>query len=549
MSGNRDWIRWENGHHTYFHGILPRLYLASQLHGGSIGGHCVFLNKNNNGNNAILNLQTGIRHRNNTAPSMLQALTYSIIKELELSTNREISSIHSGNITCMALDSIEGRFLLTGGIDGQISCIDLSSLDSTNVINNNNSLRAELLRRGRVYGRASLVSSLEWFPNDSGCFLSSDYGGNVSLWDTNEFKIAFTFDISNKQNKNQAVQSKVICSRMQNINSNGMLIGCGLSDSSVKLCDVRTGDSCLTIRAHSQSLSCLQWHPQNSYEVSTSSYDGTVKTWDIRRVGGITLFSTGYGGTESHQPLLSFDWRGDHTMKATIDPDPWYDCSTSGTTDQSQNKRFKISNDKLALSKAYDGSVMAMAYTSDGNYIVTSGTHKSASSNTQHTIRLWDSSTGKLKSNNYEMSINKHHHAVNTSKLPYEMCIASFNSGGDDLLVYPLGDNGDVSIVPIHSNGKPLKILKGHLSNVNSVIYRGNEFNQFITAAKDGMIYVWERDSSLSTIPSQNYHISSSASSHRSAEISTLRRSVQPGNHDISHTGLANSDYWSDVEV
>ena len=73
--------------------------------------------------------------------------------------------------------------------------------------------------------------------------------------------------------------------------------------------------------------------------------------------------------------------------------------------------------------------------------------------------------------------------------------ISDFSSSGDDVLVYPNGDKGEIALVALHSpTGVPFVRLKGHLGAVTSLVYR-NKHCQIISAGKDGMIHIW--DSSL----------------------------------------------------
>ncbi len=538
------WINWED---PGLKASLPRLFLASQLSGGKRNTQGIALN------------HSGIPWSKFPGTTLFQALARSRIHDMDLSTVHEIRSGHGGwNVTCMSLDVIESRFLLTGGADGIITCVDLSVFDNGNgpMMDTKSEVKvAKMVNRARVNVRASLVSSLEWFPHDSGCFVSSDYAGNVSLWDSNEFRVAYTFDLSNSyqtysgmpastaaSSSSVATRNKVLCARMQS-KSSVTLIACGISDANVKLCDTRTGDSCLNISGHTQSVSCLQWNPENAHQLTSGSFDGTVKTWDIRRVGAFTHHLVGEQGVSRnhHQPMLSLDWRNDHTMVAKHVENDSY-IVEEGLIDE----RYRHDSDQLALSKAYDGSVMSMTYTSCGNHLITAGT---SSNNTgvsapqaQHSVRLWDAATGKLSSIHYD-GLSSERSNINTSLLPYQITVAPFNCSGDDLLAYPQGDSGNIIIVPVHSSrGKPFKVLKGHLSNVNTIVYRGNEFDQFISAGKDGMIFVWEK----SYIPTEET-ISGEIYLNRTKR-GGANEAMLPSKTDISQSCDARLyyDYWSD---
>jgi len=224
-----------------------------------------------------------------------------------------------------------------------------------------------------------------------------------------------------------------------------------------------------------------------------------------------------------------------------------------------------------------------MRYSSCGSYVVTAGTSSSNSgvtSNTRggaasaHNLRLWATQSGKLLPANYDVL------GGNTYKLPYEMSIAPFNCGGDDLLLYPMGDSGDIAVVPLHaSRGKPLKVLQGHLANATSILYRGNEHDQVISAGRDGMIFIWEaggaRFGSLAAraeaaggprhrrnhpLYGGTEHVDitlahNSRASDQLGEVASARREVavlgssstiQPRDTEGGFLRAWNDDYWSD---
>jgi WD40 repeat protein len=522
------------------------------------------------------------------------------VLDLELSTEREIHSSHRGIVTCLSLDPLELRYVLSGGTDGMVSLTDLGALDdivkpiagaSSGGAGQRPVAVANVLKcspaatAGQTKG---LVSGVEWYGRDCGCFISADYAGRCQLWDTNAFKVAYTFDLfpgtlstfgansargafgtynprlGQPARPDSQTPGKVLCAKVRSNESDRALIACGLSNAAVKLCDTRTGDACLTVRGHTQSVSCLQWSMHSAYELISGSFDGTIKTWDIRRIGGVAQMSDGSGG-ESHQAVMSFDWRGDHAAVAT-------QCAENSAwsgNDGHDIKRFKLDTQREALSKAYDGSVMSLKLTSCGNYVITAGSssnNSGVSSNSQrntssaHTLRLWSAKTGKLVPANYNSSTSDGTALGNTYKMPYDMAIASFTCGGDDLLLYPLGDCGDIAMVPLHTAvGRPVRILQGHLANVTSLLYRQN-YNQVLSAGRDGMIFLWEakhRPPAVDTTLHVGAHLSIDTSG---TPLPSNRGIVEAARSEVrvvgsrTSLGLASSDfhrfgsgdYWSD---
>ena len=222
------------------------------------------------------------------------------VQSLELSTSLEIHNPHRGVVNCLSLERHESRYLLSGGQYGTVSLTDLETFDAhgdlsgvkvaKNLMSGVGPAPPPTTENSNVGGR--MISSLEWYPEDSGMFISSTFAGSLSIWDTNQFQVAYNF----------ALNSSVMASKIR-CNDNGALIAAGLGDCSVKLCDTRTGDSCLVLQGHKLSVSAVDWCPCSSYQLASSSLDGTLKVWDIRRGG-------------NNPPIMTCDWLQDHTTIA-----------------------------------------------------------------------------------------------------------------------------------------------------------------------------------------------------------------------------------------
>ena len=210
---------------------------------------------------------------------------------------------------------------------------------------------------------------------------------------------------------------------------------------------------------------------------------------------------------------MSFDWQQDHTARVeTYHDDDSYTFQKKAPTftststllssyaqeeevastftsmqrtaqfnsDKNRMKKFEWKKDDVA--KAHEASgVTSILFTACGRFLVSSGN--------DHRVRLWSSNTGYLHSINYNVSC--------ASTLPFTMeIISDFSSGADDVLAHPSGEDGDIALVALHSpSGKPFKRLTGHLGAVTCIAYRRGH-GQLITAAKDGMVYIWDASAS-----------------------------------------------------
>ena len=241
---------------------------------------------------------------------------------------------------------------------------------------------------------------------------------------------------------------------------------------------------------------------------------------------------------------MSFDWQQDHTARVesyhdedsysfqntnststspSSSADADKECASTFTSmqrtaqshsDKNRMKKFEWKKDDVA--KAHEASgVTSILFTACGRFLVSSGNDRR--------VRLWSTNNGCLHSINYDVSC--------TSSLPFAMEIVSdFSSGADDVLAHPSGDQGDVALVALHSpSGKPFKHLKGHLGAVTCIAYRRGH-GQLITAAKDGMVYIWD---------------SSASQKERESRVD-YNRQRDKGRRDAGAVASHNDDSWSD---
>lgn len=158
------------------------------------------------------------------------------------------------------LERQDNRFLLSGGADSMIKLWDVSSLTVQCV--------ATIPRKSvHQFG----ISSIQWWPHDTGMFISGSFDHTVKVWDTNEMEPVHSFDIDH---------------RVYSVDTNRIgdsLVAVASDQPFVRLLDLRQGLSVHTLSGHKGKTLAVKWHPQYSYLVATGGYDGEVRLWDIRR--------------------------------------------------------------------------------------------------------------------------------------------------------------------------------------------------------------------------------------------------------------------------
>ena len=365
----------------------------------------------------------------------------------KLSTSIEVVNVHSRPVQTIDLENMENRYLLCGGLDGCISLYDLEdsrtshhpSFDGTNTLSS--SLSSTPRRRieklsvvsAGIQGASTSVSSVRWYPTDHGAFASTDFTGQLTLWDTNSFSPVGRFDMRSMIYNCQ-------------FNVDGSLIALALEDKTIRLCDPISGCSTHVLDGHQSGVTAVEWKPSDQYILASASLDGRVKQWDVRK-----------GSYDA--ALISFDKHQDHTAKADywiLDNDERNSAvgantgvtSRSSASSSSQNgssnrvhgsnvstavssirsqqediqdrnrmKRFDWTRDQVA--RAHESAVHGIKYSPCGRFILSSGNDRR--------VRMWSSDDGKLHNINYDIGCQ--------SKLPISMDIASFTCSGDDLLV------------------------------------------------------------------------------------------------------------------
>jgi DNA excision repair protein ERCC-8 len=319
------------------------------------------------------------------------------LRRLRLNVGVEIRSAHSGAIRWLDLDPAEGRYLLTGGADGKIALYDMmggavavkaaprriSALFSSS-----------RPRRGasqRQLAHAS-ISSVQWYPVDSGLFISAGMDGMVKAWDANSESVATEFQLN--WNVYAALMSPLCCHHT--------LIATGTQDAVVRLCDLASGSSSHLLVGHTGAVWSIAWSPTDEHVLATGSADCTVRLWDIRRSGQSAC-------------LHSFD------------RDLGVNEVQFAHGEESPRRSFAN-----AAARAHGGPVNSLSFTPDGLYLITSGA--------DNRLRCWDVWKGENTLVNYLGTINRR-------RFPFKMAIHH------DAIFFPNdGPSGLILPFTIHSH-------------------------------------------------------------------------------------------------
>ncbi|KAI8877772.1 excision repair cross-complementing rodent repair deficiency, complementation group 8-like protein [Backusella circina FSU 941] len=185
--------------------------------------------------------------------------------DVELSRRKEMAFGHRAGISSLSIEKLEQRYLLSGGGDGKINLYDLQQEQQGPT----KALSSTLKRDQHEYA----VTSVHWYPFDTGMFVTSSLDRTVKLYDTESMKSVFTFTL----------KSKVNCASMSSIASHG-LIACAASEPKIRLCDLNGGTSTHSLKGHEGSVLSCTWSTHREYILYSGGNDGTIRAWDIRSV-------------------------------------------------------------------------------------------------------------------------------------------------------------------------------------------------------------------------------------------------------------------------
>jgi len=504
-------------------------------------------------------------------------------------SNLRIVSPHSSQITSLDMDNnSEGRFLLCGSSDSTISIYDLSLLGSEYHLeyghsyehreeeqNHENHVKNQVLARSKnsdvksisvshnddkekqknkfrhigksqrshanpsqtiaamqrdpnylPSGHCCPVTQVQWYPIDSGIFLSSDCIGNIMLWDTNAFTPATCMSLSKSdfytagsssstssssccrincmdlpKNSTHHMQLAVGCVETNKLMSRGGSNALSLvDDRAVYLCDLKSCSTSQQLIGHGSGngtlgkpgISTVQWSPVDEFILCSGGGDGCIKLWDIRKSGSSACLTT-----------------LDQEMKANSDMVLQYSNVNKGKIirrhhrngNTNTNKRRKISTitapgnySKVQCSaniQSHAGPIVSLSFTPNGESII--------SASPTDGLHLWNIQKG---CNNFGVlqpttfwgtGTDNLRHPIRKRKSTVPMLITQPTSrktatmwlGTDDLLGYDLNGMG----------GRPNKVLSGHLGTVTAITSQDNSMRLF-TGGSDGMLLAWGYESS-----------------------------------------------------
>ncbi|WIA19361.1 hypothetical protein OEZ85_003989 [Tetradesmus obliquus] len=196
------------------------------------------------------------------------------ICNLSLSRHTSVDTSQVGGIRWLDLDSVEQRYLLTAAADSTLEAFDVLAAAAGSGQEQVQLSPLFTVKRGHPAAHKYQVTSINWYPVDTGLFITGSADQDVKVWDTNMLEVACVFSCSDK----------VMCTGMSSCGSHA-LIAVGTKKPGVVLADVASGAFTHTLSGHLTGTWAVCWSPSNEHQLFTGDASGEVRLWDIRRSG------------------------------------------------------------------------------------------------------------------------------------------------------------------------------------------------------------------------------------------------------------------------
>uniref|UniRef100_A0A8C7X8G3 DNA excision repair protein ERCC-8 n=1 Tax=Oryzias sinensis TaxID=183150 RepID=A0A8C7X8G3_9TELE len=336
------------------------------------------------------------------------------VLNLKLNPDRDVDRIHGNGINSIDIETIEGRYMLSGGADGVIVIYDLENYSGKPQY----TCKAVCtVGRSNRHVHKFSVETVLWYPYDTGMFVSSSFDKTMKVWDTETLKPAEVFEF----------ESNIYNHHLSPIARKHSLIAVGTKNPKIQLCDLKSGSKIHVLQGHKAEVLSVRWSPRYEHILATASADSKVKVWDVRRASG-SLFSL----------------------------------------DQDNGDKSKSSSE--AVNTAHNGRVNGLSFTSDGLFLLTTGT--------DDRMRLWNSATGENTLVNYGKVCNE-------SRKGLQFTVSQGCS--PEFVFVPCGSS--VAVYVLHT-GELVTMLRGHYNNVDCCKFHPDH-QELYSGGKDGNILAW----------------------------------------------------------
>ncbi|KAJ5090900.1 hypothetical protein N7532_009584 [Penicillium argentinense] len=258
---------------------------------------------------------------------------------------------HKSGVTCLAIDQFEGRYMVSGGADPSIRLWDLENRGSEP--EHIYRACASVSKPSHSNAHTHAITSLSIYPFDpipSTIFSTShDRTLKWSALHSPDIPPIHTFNLD----------CTPYAHSFSTVPSSLLLVAVATSERSVRLVDLRSGLATHGLPGHNGAVLSVEWAPHNPYLLASGSVDNRVIMFDVRKGGHNSAIAT----FDMDDPVGLVP-PGAGQVPASYQPRPAFS----------------------PVSRAHNGPVTGVRWTSDSKYIVTTGQDSR--------IRVWDTASG-----------------------------------------------------------------------------------------------------------------------------------------------------------
>jgi len=382
------------------------------------------------------------------------------IMKLGYSERVQIRSVHHQSVNSLCLDRMN-QFLLSSGRDSIVGLYPVNSYDT--LLDESAMCQKEIkpmaqIKKGENGNHRTSISSVIWYPFDTGMFMTSSFDYHVKVWDTQSMTSVTDFNL----------HSKVYSIDMSGVvgagNGHNTLVACATDDNSIKLCDLLSGASIQQLSGHSQRVQCVKWSPTSEYVLASASDDHTIRLWDVRTSGWLlSMDQFKIHGSKPAKQQTEREENGETKKKKRKSDNAF-----------STSKAYNYSNEKVPT--AHNRSIKSLCFSTNGQYLY--------SSSNDNKMMKWVVSTGANTLFNFPI-MNNH----------TKPCQLICTGGRQSKYIFHASDT---SIQVFNQeNSELLNTLSNHIhyGNINSMCFDPDR-HLLYTAGDDNTIVIWDKPSS-----------------------------------------------------
>jgi WD40 repeat protein len=431
---------------------------------------------------------------------------------LELNHGRSILPDSDGlaDVLCsLDVDSFSGQLLLTAGSSRSsrlagafFGCVGVHTITDEAVGPTSRTPRAPSRPLAWASGPEAdgTMVTAQWLPGDTSMFVTATSSGILTAWDAEAFVPCARFAMPTSKAFDIASVAALHMSSAPDGKIELVAVA-SIQSTDLKLLDLNSGSFTHSLSGHVAGLTDVRWSPTNGHLLATTSNDGTVRMFDVRRAGSaasLCLFDQykslqgtaqtlrqhelqqemQQGQLESQQlgPSLAKKPRKKQSKQSHKQHPPMLGLGMSweaADDTSSVSRRKRIARQQLIGGRAgssirsHQGPVSRVRFTGDGASIVSGGADTR--------LRVWDTLSGHCLTSSFAGITRS---ATRLFELSSDATVVLSNIG-NGLATHDL------------SSGKLVMAPRGaHFGTMTAIAVHPFREEAF-TASREGEIYSW----------------------------------------------------------